>query len=74
LAGLVFWEMRHRNPVVNFRPLGERYFAACSITRASVRICKASLLLGSPLAKVKKTAGAIASGTLSATNRREIDA
>ena len=31
LAGLVFWEMRHRNPVVNFRPLGERNFAACCI-------------------------------------------
>jgi DHA2 family multidrug resistance protein len=54
LAGLVFWEMRHRNPVVNFRPLGERNFAACSITRASVRIGKASLSLGSPLAEVTK--------------------
>jgi DHA2 family multidrug resistance protein len=31
LVGLVFWEMRHRNPVVNFRPLGERNFAACCI-------------------------------------------
>jgi DHA2 family multidrug resistance protein len=31
LAGLVFWEMRHRNPVVNFRPLGECNFAACCI-------------------------------------------
>jgi DHA2 family multidrug resistance protein len=31
LAGLVFWEMRHRNPVVNFLPLGERNFAACCI-------------------------------------------
>ena len=31
LAGLVFWELRHRNPVVNFRPLGERNFAACCI-------------------------------------------
>jgi MFS transporter, DHA2 family, multidrug resistance protein len=31
LAGLVCWELRHRNPVVNFRPLGERNFAACCI-------------------------------------------
>jgi DHA2 family multidrug resistance protein len=31
LAGLVFWELRHRNPVVNFRPLGERNFAACCV-------------------------------------------
>jgi MFS transporter, DHA2 family, multidrug resistance protein len=31
LTGLVFWEMRHRNPVVNFRPLAERNFAACCI-------------------------------------------
>jgi DHA2 family multidrug resistance protein len=31
LAFLVFREMRIANPVVNFRPLGERNFAACSI-------------------------------------------
>src|SRR5215475_9955748 len=31
LVGLVFWELRHRNPVVNFRPLGERNFASCCI-------------------------------------------
>jgi DHA2 family multidrug resistance protein len=31
LVGLVFWELRHRNPVVNLRPLGERNFAACCI-------------------------------------------
>jgi MFS transporter, DHA2 family, multidrug resistance protein len=31
LVGLVFWELRHRNPVVNFRALGERNFAACCI-------------------------------------------
>ena len=30
-VGLVFWELRHRNPVVNFRPLGERNFASCCI-------------------------------------------
>ena len=31
MVGLVFWELRHRNPVVNFRPLRERNFAACCI-------------------------------------------
>jgi DHA2 family multidrug resistance protein len=31
LAGLICWELRHRSPVVNFRPLGERNFAACCI-------------------------------------------
>ena len=31
LVGLVFWELRHRNPVVNFRPLRDRNFAACCI-------------------------------------------
>src|SRR5271170_3242583 len=31
LVGLVFWELRHRNPVVDFRPLRERNFAACCI-------------------------------------------
>ena len=31
LAGLLFWELRHPNPVVNFRPLAERNFAACCI-------------------------------------------
>ena len=30
-AASIIWEMRHRNPVVNFRPLGERNFAACCI-------------------------------------------
>jgi DHA2 family multidrug resistance protein len=29
LIALIFWELRHPNPVVNFRPLGERNFAAC---------------------------------------------
>jgi DHA2 family multidrug resistance protein len=28
---LVFWELRNRNPVVNFRPLRERNFAGCCI-------------------------------------------
>ena len=31
LAALLFWELRHRSPVVNFRPLRERNFAACCI-------------------------------------------
>jgi MFS transporter, DHA2 family, multidrug resistance protein len=31
LGGLIFWEMRHKSPVVNFRPLGERNFSACCI-------------------------------------------
>jgi MFS transporter, DHA2 family, multidrug resistance protein len=31
LIGLVVWELRHKNPVVNFRPLGERNFASCCI-------------------------------------------
>jgi len=31
LAALIFWELRHRNPVVNFRALGERNFASCCI-------------------------------------------
>jgi hypothetical protein len=31
LAALIFWELRHASPVVNFRPLRERNFAACCI-------------------------------------------
>ena len=31
LAALIFWEMRHKNPIVNFRVLGERNFGACCI-------------------------------------------
>ena len=31
LAGLIFWELRSRNPVVNFRPLAERNFSASCI-------------------------------------------
>jgi len=31
LIGLVFWELRSPNPVVNFRPLAERNFAACCL-------------------------------------------
>ncbi|MBV8165551.1 MAG: DHA2 family efflux MFS transporter permease subunit, partial [Alphaproteobacteria bacterium] len=31
LVGLIWWELRHRSPVVNFRPLRERNFAACCL-------------------------------------------
>jgi DHA2 family multidrug resistance protein len=31
LIGLIFWELRSPNPVVNFRPLAERNFSACCI-------------------------------------------
>src|ERR1700751_5278807 len=31
LLGLIVWELRSPNPVVNFRPLHERNFAACCI-------------------------------------------
>jgi len=31
LGGLIYWEMHHESPVVNFRALGERNFAACCI-------------------------------------------
>jgi DHA2 family multidrug resistance protein len=31
LAGLIFWELRHPSPVVNFRPLRERNFTACCL-------------------------------------------
>jgi MFS transporter, DHA2 family, multidrug resistance protein len=31
LIALIFWELRHPSPVVNFRPLGERNFAACCV-------------------------------------------
>lgn len=31
LIGLIVWELRHPNPVVNFRPLAERNFAACCV-------------------------------------------
>jgi MFS transporter, DHA2 family, multidrug resistance protein len=31
LGGLIFWELRHRSPVVNFRPLQERNFSVCCI-------------------------------------------
>jgi len=31
LIALIFWELRHPNPVVNFRPMRERNFSACCL-------------------------------------------
>ena len=42
LIGLVFWELRSPNPVVNFRPLAERNFAACCI----IIFCAYAVLYG----------------------------
>lgn len=41
-VALVAWEMRRDNPVVNFRPLGERNFLVCSI----IIFCAYSVLYG----------------------------
>ncbi len=43
IIGLVFWEVRHRNPVVNFRPLLERNFSACCL----IIFCAFAVLYGS---------------------------
>jgi DHA2 family multidrug resistance protein len=43
LVALVFWELRSPNPVVNFRPLAERNFAACCI----IIFCAYAVLYGS---------------------------
>jgi MFS transporter, DHA2 family, multidrug resistance protein len=43
ITGLIFWEMRHRNPVVNFRPLLERNFSACCL----IIFCAFAVLYGS---------------------------
>jgi MFS transporter, DHA2 family, multidrug resistance protein len=42
LVGLIFWEMRSPNPVVNFRPLRERNFGACCI----IIFCAYAVLYG----------------------------
>ena len=42
LIGLIFWELRHPNPVVNFRPLGERNFGACCV----IIFCAYAVLYG----------------------------
>jgi MFS transporter, DHA2 family, multidrug resistance protein len=42
LVGLIVWELRSPNPVVNFRPLGERNFGACCI----IIFCAYAVLFG----------------------------
>ena len=42
LVGLIFWELRSPNPVVNFRPLGERNFGVCCI----IIFCAYAVLFG----------------------------
>jgi len=42
LVGLIFWELRSSNPVVNFRPLAERNFSACCI----IIFCAFAVLYG----------------------------
>jgi MFS transporter, DHA2 family, multidrug resistance protein len=42
LVGLIFWELRSPNPVVNFRPLGERNFTACCV----IIFCAYAVLYG----------------------------
>jgi len=52
LLGLIFWELRSPNPVVNFRPLGERNFAACCmpiVSRLLGRQTDARWLIGAGL-------------------------
>ena len=45
LGALVFRELRIANPVVNFRPLGERNLAACSI----IMFCAYGVLYGASM-------------------------
>jgi DHA2 family multidrug resistance protein len=42
LIGLIFWELRSPNPVVNFKPLVERNFSACCI----IIFCAYAVLYG----------------------------
>jgi MFS transporter, DHA2 family, multidrug resistance protein len=42
LVALIFWELHNPNPVVNFRPLAERNFAACCI----IIFCAYAVLYG----------------------------
>jgi MFS transporter, DHA2 family, multidrug resistance protein len=51
LVMLIFWELRHRSPVVNFRPLRERNFAGCCviISGAFIALYAASTTLPSLL-------------------------
>ena len=39
LAGLIFWELRSPNPVVNFRPLAERNFAHAASSSFAPMLC-----------------------------------
>jgi MFS transporter, DHA2 family, multidrug resistance protein len=43
ITGLIVWEMRHRNPVVNFRPLRDRNLSACCL----IIFCAFAVLYGS---------------------------
>jgi MFS transporter, DHA2 family, multidrug resistance protein len=43
LVALIFWELRHPNPVINFRPLAERNFAASCV----IIFCAFAVLYGS---------------------------
>jgi DHA2 family multidrug resistance protein len=42
VIGLIVWELRHSNPVVNFRPLRERNFSTCCI----IIFCAYAVLYG----------------------------
>jgi len=42
LVGLIFWELRNPNPVVNLRPLAERNFSAC----CAIIFCAYAVLYG----------------------------
>ena len=42
LIGLIFWELRHPSPVVNFRPLRERNFGVCCL----IIFCAYAVLYG----------------------------
>jgi MFS transporter, DHA2 family, multidrug resistance protein len=43
ITGLIAWEMRHQNPVVNFRPLRDRNLSACCL----IIFCAFAVLYGS---------------------------
>ena len=49
LMALIFWELRHPNPVVNFRPMRERNFAVCCLIIFSVGRCQ---FQGDPTARL----------------------
>jgi MFS transporter, DHA2 family, multidrug resistance protein len=43
ISGLIVWEIRHQNPLVNFRPLLDRNFGACCL----IIFCAFAVLYGS---------------------------